>query len=86
MRTHGNNDTATINPPPRARSATASSRNSNGPNPNLGSDSKLPPKLKLDAHLESIREVIKTQPSAIQLTLSNTAVAMLLATKSLPDK
>jgi hypothetical protein len=40
----------------------------------------------LDARLESIREVIESQPTAIQTTLSDTAVAMLLATKTLRDK
>ena len=86
MRTHGNNTAATITPPHRVGTVTASSRNSNGPNPNPGSDTKPPPKLKLDARLESIREVIESQPTAIQLTLSDTAVAMLLATKTLRDK
>jgi hypothetical protein len=42
--------------------------------------------LKLDARLESIREVIESQPTAIQTTLSDTAVAMLLSTKILRDK
>ena len=86
MRTHGNNTVATITPPNRGGSATASSRNSNGSNPVPGSDSKPPAKLKLDARLESIREVIESQPTVIQTTISDTAVAMLLATKILRDK
>jgi hypothetical protein len=86
MRTHGNITAATITPPNRTRSATASSNNSNGTNPTPSSDPKPPARLKLDARLESIRDVIESQPTAIQTTLSDTAVAMLLSTKTLRDK
>jgi hypothetical protein len=58
----------------------------NGLKPTSDLDSKPAAKLKLDARLESIREVIESQPTAIQTTLSNTTVAMLLATKYLRDK
>jgi hypothetical protein len=86
MRTHGNNTAATITHSNRDGSAPASSNNSNGPNPTPSSDSKPAAKLKLETRIESIREVIESQPTAIQTTLSDTALAMLLATKFLRDK
>jgi hypothetical protein len=49
-------------------------------------DSKPKGKLKLDARLETIRSTIESQPTAIQVTLSDTAVAMLLVTRKLRDK
>lgn len=86
MRTHGNNTAAPITPPTGSVTVPATSNNSNGTYPRTGSESKQPVKLKLDARLESIREVIESQPKAIQTTLSDTAVAMLLSTKNLRDK
>jgi hypothetical protein len=77
---------ATITPPYRIRAATASSRNSIGANPSTDSDSKPAARLKLDSRLESVRELIESQPTAIHTTLSDTAVAMLLSTKTLRDK
>jgi hypothetical protein len=52
----------------------------------MGLESKHPPKLKLDSRLKSIREVINSRSTAIQTTLSDTTVTMLLTMKTLHDK
>ena len=83
---NGNTTNATITPPNRSNSAPATGYNPVGRPSRTGPDPKIVPKLKLDARLESIRDVIESQPTAIQITLSDTAVAMLLSTKILRDK
>jgi hypothetical protein len=86
MRTNGNNAAATITPSTGGRPAPALRNHSNGNTPAPSSDLKPAAKLKLDARLESIRAVIESQPTAIHTTISDTALAMLLATKTLRDK
>jgi hypothetical protein len=83
---------ATITPPKGAVAKSASRHTSKGTSTGPGPDSpsnlkdkkkKLP---KLDARLEPIRQLIESQPSAIQVTLSETAIALLLATQTLRHK
>ena len=52
----------------------------------MGLDARQATKLEMTAYHKSIHDVIKSQPSAIQATLSNTAVTMLLSMKTLLDK
>ena len=86
--TNGNNTHATITPPNRARSKSASTNNSKGRTAGKETDAavKVKQKTKLDSRLEPIRERIESQPQAIQDTLGDTAVAMLLATRKLRER
>jgi hypothetical protein len=78
---------ATITPPIRSNSAPAAGNNNpNGRKFRAGSDPKPAAKLKLDARLESIHDMIESQSTVMQITLSDNAVAMLLSTKILRDK
>jgi hypothetical protein len=88
MNPHGNNTTATITPPNRNGTVSETRHSANGPNTRKGPDPKDTKKqqLKLDARLEPIRAVIESQPKAIQATLSDTAITMLLATRKLREK
>jgi hypothetical protein len=83
---HGYNTAATITPQPRIDATSAPSYNSKASTPRAGPEPMMKPKLKLDARLETIRQTIESQPTAIQSTLSDTAVAMLLVTKKLREK
>ena len=64
--------------------STSALKTSKGTNTGKGLDVKTKPK-KLDSHLEPIQETIELQPPAIQDTLGNTTVAMLLATYKLQE-
>jgi hypothetical protein len=83
---NGNNTLATITPLNRNGSKSASAHNAKGTTPGKGPDATKKSKLKLDARLEPIREKIESQPKAIQDTLGDTAVAMLLATHKLRER
>jgi hypothetical protein len=85
-----NSTYATITPPKRNVSKSASSHHSKGTTPGTGPDTpsilrnkKKPP---TDARLEPIRAMIESQPSAIQVTLNETALILLLATQTLRQK
>ena len=81
MNTHGNNTTANITPQQQNGTPTASNNNSKEPSATRGPGPKThAKKLKFDARLESARHLIELQPLAIQNTLSDTAIAMLLTT------
>jgi hypothetical protein len=86
--TNGNNTYATITPPNRTRSKSASTNTSKGLVTGKETDAavKVKQKLKLDSRLEPIRDRIESQPQAIQDTLGDTAVAMLLATRKLRER
>ena len=83
--TNGNNTYATITPPNRTGSKSYSINNSKGPATGKGMGITVKQKLKLDSRLEPIREQIKSQSPAIQDTLGDTTVAMLLATRKLRE-
>jgi hypothetical protein len=87
MNTHGNSTHATITP--QTGNAHPSEKRNNSKNAASGKGPELKTAkktLKLDARLEPIRAVIESQPRALQVTLSDTAIAMLLATRKLRDK
>ncbi len=87
MNTHGNSTHATITP--HTGNAHPSEKRNNSKNAASGKGPELKTAkktLKLDAHLEPIRAVIESQPRALQVTLSDTAIAMLLITQKLRDK
>jgi hypothetical protein len=83
--TNGSNNTATITPQHSSASKSAP-KTSEGTHTGKGSDSRIKKRLKLDSRLEPIRETIESQPIAIQDTLGDTAVAMLLATRKLRER
>ena len=84
--TNGNNTYATITPPNRTGSKSASTNNSKGLATGKGTDATIKQKLKLDSRLEPIHERIESQPPAIQYTPVDTAVAILLATHKLRER
>jgi hypothetical protein len=84
--TNGYDTAATITPQPRTDVTSAPSYTSRTSAPRAGPEATTRPKLKLDARLETIRQTIESQPTAIQSTLSDTAVAMLLVTRKLREK
>jgi hypothetical protein len=88
MHPNGNSTRATITPPNRTGIVSATRNAVNEPDTGTGSDPKATKKnhFKLDARLEPIRDVIESQPKAIQVTLSDTAITMLLATRKLREK
>jgi hypothetical protein len=88
MNNHGNRTPATITPPNRTGVMSDTRYTANAPALGRGPDPKAAKKniLKLDARLEPIRDAIESQPKAIQVTLSDTAITMLLATRKLREK
>jgi hypothetical protein len=87
MNNHGNGTHATITPPNRTGILSNRRHTSNEPTPGKGPDpNAAKKKQKLDARLEPIRDAIESQPKALQATLSDTAITMLLATRKLREK
>jgi hypothetical protein len=88
MNNNGNGTLATITPPNRTGIMSETRHNSNDPTPGKGPDNKATKKqtLKLDARLEPICDAIELQPKAIHVTLSDTAITMLLVTRKLREK
>jgi hypothetical protein len=81
---------ATVTPPKGAVTQSSSSQCSKGTTTGTGLDQpsilrkKKPP--RIDTRLDPIRQLIESQPTAIQVTLSETAIALLLATETLCHK